>query len=73
MFATTENEHHYYVYTVETLGYNNMETKVGKKGGFVPDMAHLMNFWGTPKIKKFVNISIKVYKDEICSTSAWYH
>ena len=69
MFATTENEHHYYVHTVETLGYNNIETKVVTKGGFVPDMVHLMNFWGTLKMKKFVNISIKVHEDEISGTS----
>ena len=43
-----------------------------KTGVLGPDMAHRMNFWGAPKIKKFVNISIKVCEDEICSTSAWY-
>ena len=43
--------------------------KVMKTGVFVPDMVHLVNFWGTPKIKKFVNISINVHEDEICSTS----
>ena len=44
-----------------------------KVGGFEPDMDHLMYFWGTLKIKKFLNISIKVCEDEICSTSVWYH
>jgi hypothetical protein len=44
-----------------------------KKGVFGPDMVHLMNFWGTLKIKKFLNIAIKVHEDEICITSAWYH
>ena len=44
-----------------------------KTGGLRPDMVHLMNFWGTLKMKKFVNISIKVYKDEIHRASVWYH
>jgi hypothetical protein len=43
-----------------------------KTGGLRPDMVHLMNFWGTLKMKKFVNISIKVCEDEIFSTSVWY-
>ena len=47
--------------------------KVMKTGVFAPDMAHLVNFWGTPKIKKFINIAIKVYEDEICNASVWYH
>ena len=29
-----------------------------------PDMVHLVNFWGTLKIKKLLHISIKVYEDE---------
>ncbi len=37
------------------------------------DMVENMNFWGTLKIKKFQNMLIKVYEDEICSTSVWYH
>ena len=30
--------------TIETMCYNNIAMKVVKKGGFVPDMDHLMNF-----------------------------
>ncbi len=37
------------------------------------DMIENMHFWGTLKIKKFPNMSIKVYEDEVCSTSVWYH
>ena len=37
------------------------------------DIIENMHFWGTLKIKKFRNMSIKVYEDEICSTSVWYH
>ncbi len=36
-------------------------------------MVDNMNFGGTLKIKKFQNMSIKVYKGEIRSTSVWYH
>jgi hypothetical protein len=57
---------------IETIYHDNKWVSTMKKGGFVPDMDHLMNFWGTPKRKKFLNISIKVYEDEICSTSVWY-
>jgi len=42
-------------------------------GVFGSDMVHLINFWGTLKIKKLLHIPIKVYKDEICSASVWYH
>ena len=68
-----ESEHHYYVHTVETIYYSNKWEPVVKEGGLGPDMDHPMNFWGTPNMKKFVNISIKVCEDEICSTSVWYH
>ena len=60
-----ENEHYYYVHTVETLCYNNIETKVVTKGVFGPDMDHLMSLGGTLKMKKLVNILIKVCEDEI--------
>ncbi len=33
-----------------------------KTGVFGPDIVHLMNFWGTLKIKKLLNISIKIYE-----------
>ena len=69
----TENEQHYYVHTVETIYYENKWESVMKTGVLGPDMVHLMNFGGTPKIKKFLKISIKVYEDEICSTSVWHH
>ena len=69
----TENEQHYYVHTVETIYYDNKWESVVKVGGFRLDMVHLMNFGGTPKMKKFLNISIKVCEDEIFSTSVWYH
>ena len=68
-----ENEHYYYIHIVKTIHCNNKWRKVVKKGGFEPDMVNNIFFWGTPKIKKFVNNSIKVYEDEIYSTSAWYH
>ena len=58
---------------IETICQDNKWVSTMKTGGFVPDMDHLMNFWGTPKMKKFLNISIKVCEDEICSTSVWYH
>ena len=44
-----------------------------KTRGFGPDMVHLMNFEGTVKMKKFLNISIKVDEDEIFGTNVWYH
>ena len=69
----TDIDSHHHRRTIETMCYNNIKSKVVTKGGFVPDIVHLMNFGGTPKIKKFVNISIKVCEDEICSTSVWYH
>ena len=68
----TDIDSHHHRRTIETMCYNNIAIKVVTKGGLGPDMDHLMNFWGTPKIKKFLNISIKVYEDEICSTSVWY-
>jgi hypothetical protein len=37
------------------------------------DIIDIMNFWGTLKIKKFQNMSVKVYEGEICCTSIWYH
>ena len=44
-----------------------------KEGVFWPDMVDNMHFWGTLNIKNFLNMSIKVYEDEIFSASAWYH
>ena len=68
-----ENEHYYYIHIVKTIHYNNKWKKVAENGGFRLDMDHLINFWGTLKTKKFVNISIKVYEDEMWVTSVWYH
>ena len=68
----TEIHSHHHSRTIETIYHDNKWVSTMKKGGFVPDMDHLMNFWGTPKMKKFLNISIKMYEDEICSTSVWY-
>ena len=69
---STEIHSHHNSRTRETIYHDNKWVSTMKKGGFVPDMDHLMNFWGTPKMKKFLNISIKMYEDEICSTSVWY-
>ena len=66
------NSHHN-SHVIETFSDIVNYKKVMKKGVFVPDMVHLVNFLGTPKIKKFVNISIKVHEDEICNTSVWHH
>jgi hypothetical protein len=35
-----------------------------KKGEKFLDIFENMHFWGTPKIKKFLIMSIKVYEDE---------
>ena len=72
-YATTEKERHYYFHIVETIYYNKKWRKVVPIGGFEPDMVHQMIFWGTPKIKKLLHMSIKVYEDEIFNTSVWYH
>ena len=69
---TEIHSHHHSRITEATYDKINYE-KVLALGGFVPDMDHLMNFWGTPKMKKFLNISIKVYEDEIFGTSIWYY
>ena len=69
----TDIDSHHNSHTIETICDIVSWEKVLALGVFVPDMVHLVNFWGTPKIKKFINISIKVHKDEICSTSVWYH
>ena len=69
----TDIDSHYNIHTIETICDIVNYEKVLALGVFGPDMVHLVNFWGTPKIKKFVNISIKVYEDEICNTSVWYH
>ena len=69
----TEIHSHHDCRIIETIYQDNKWVSTVTKGGFVPDMDHLMNFWGTPKMKIFLNISIKVYEDEICSTSVWYH
>lgn len=37
------------------------------------DIIEDMHFWGTIKIKKFQNMSMKVHEDKICSTNVWYH
>ena len=66
------NSHHN-SHTIGTFSDIVDYNKVMKTGVFVPDMVHLVNFWGTPKIKKFLIISIKVCEDEICNTSVWYH
>ena len=69
----TEIHSHHNSRTIEAI-YDKMNyKKVLVLGGLGPDMDHLINFWGTPKMKNFSNISIKVYEDEICSTSVWYH
>src|SRR5271154_6916072 len=51
-----ENERYYYIHIVKTIYYHNKWRKVAPKGGFEPDMVHLMYFWGTLKMKKFLNI-----------------
>jgi hypothetical protein len=69
----TDIDSHHNSHVIGTLSDIVNYEKVMKTGVFGPDMTHLVNFWGTPKIKKFVNISIKVCEDDICNTSAWYH
>ena len=53
--CTEENDidSHHHRRTIETMCYNNITIKVVTKGGLGPDMDHLLNFWGTPKMKKF--------------------
>ena len=68
----TDIDSHRHSRTIETIYHDNKWVSTMKKGGFVPDMDHLMNFWGTLKMKKFLNISIKVCEDEIFGTNAWY-
>ncbi len=40
-----------------------------KEGVIWPDMIDNMHFWGTLKIKKFQNMSIKMYEGEVYTTN----
>ena len=68
-----ENERYYYIHIVETIYHDTKWESVINVGGFGPDMTHLTYFWGTLKMKKFVNVWIKVCEDEIFGASVWYH
>ncbi len=72
MVPKMETESYDNFHILETIYYHAKGRKVFTRGGFVPDMVDNMHFWGTPKIKKFRNMSIKVYEDEIFSISVWH-
>ncbi len=67
-----ENESHKYIQILEAIYYHKKERKVGKEGEIFFYIIENMHFWGTLKIKKFLNISIKVYEDEIFNRIVWY-
>ncbi len=60
-----ETESYDNFHILETICYHTKKRKVVTKGVFVLDMVNNMYFWGTPKIVKFLEISIKVHEDEI--------
>ena len=68
-----ENKRYCYIYVVKTIYEDTKWVSTMKVGCFGLDTGPSHEFFGYPKIKKFVNISIKVCEDEIFNTSVWYH
>ncbi len=68
-FGPTETESHGYIQILWKVYENVKLVSVMIFGEIFFDIVNNMHFWGTLKLKKFCNVSIKVHVDESCSTS----
>ena len=67
-----ETESHNYIQILGTIYDHENEGFSCRIWGNFFDMVNNMHFWGTLKIKKFLNMSIKVHEDEIFNRSVWH-